>query len=185
MFSRPADLERHYKNVHEQKKDEFLCDYPKCARSKDPFSRKDHFRDHLRDYHKEDIGYAKINKKDRYSEQEHDKLQRQWLEERSIRWHSWRCVRCLVKVDVRNQGWDCPKCKTPCEEDRVTVRQLLAAKEGGKEKEYGNGMEPAHEQNGYSSYSGSSTCSLCNGVGWIVDAYGSWQACNHTQEYYS
>jgi hypothetical protein len=65
IFSRPADLERHYKNVHapQDEKDRFPCGYPKCKRATSTFTRKDHYRDHLRDSHKEDIVLAKDDKK--------------------------------------------------------------------------------------------------------------------------
>ncbi|KUJ10164.1 uncharacterized protein LY89DRAFT_787791 [Mollisia scopiformis] len=60
VFTRPADLERHYKNVHStQGPNQFRCDYSTCGRRSQPFTRKDHYRDHLRDYHKEDVGSAK------------------------------------------------------------------------------------------------------------------------------
>jgi hypothetical protein len=65
-FSRLADLERHYKNVHVsvEKKDLFLCDHLKFERSKNmiAFTRKDHLCDSHRDCHKEAIGCAKGGK---------------------------------------------------------------------------------------------------------------------------
>ncbi|KAG5932397.1 hypothetical protein E4U60_005271 [Claviceps pazoutovae] len=56
-FKRRADLDRHYKHRHaaEGQKLSFNCDYPHCNRRKDPFHRLDHFRDHLREFHKENI----------------------------------------------------------------------------------------------------------------------------------
>jgi hypothetical protein len=189
VFSRPADLERHYKLVHApDQKGIFSCDYRKCARSKDAFTRKDHYRDHLRDYHKEDIGSAKMDKKAKNNKEEYAKLQQDWLKERNTRPGSWRCGRCLVKVDVRIHGWDCPECKTSCEEDRVKARQLLAMERGKEEREetYGQSVGMALEQNEYYSYPGSTACSVCNGSEWIEDVYGGWQPCAHahTQVYY-
>src|SRR4051812_31455222 len=60
-FGRPADLDRHYENLHvplEERK-RFECDYRRCTSKTHPFGRKDHYRDHLRDYHKEDLGMAR------------------------------------------------------------------------------------------------------------------------------
>ncbi|KAN0098420.1 hypothetical protein V8E51_014083, partial [Hyaloscypha variabilis] len=125
VFSRPADLERHYKNVHATEKDSFPCDYPKCPRSQDPFHRKDYYRDHLRDLHKEDIGSAKTRRssKDKRTWQQAQKI---WLSERNISLKYWRCAKCLVRNPVK-QGWDCSSCKTPCEEERVRIRQARGA----------------------------------------------------------
>lgn len=123
VFGRPADLERHYKNVHGTK-DKFVCDHSKCPRSKDPFFRKDHFRDHLRDFHNEDIGCAKGRTKD---EQKWQQAQKTWLAERVIKPKHWRCSRCLVKNHVAEVGWECSSCKTPCEEDRKITRIRLEA----------------------------------------------------------
>ncbi|EFX03478.1 c2h2 finger domain containing protein [Grosmannia clavigera kw1407] len=56
-FSRTADLQRHEKHVHldERSKLNIVCDYTECPRNKQPFSRKDHYREHLRDSHGEDM----------------------------------------------------------------------------------------------------------------------------------
>ncbi|KAK4195005.1 hypothetical protein QBC40DRAFT_317603 [Triangularia verruculosa] len=116
-FSRSADLDRHYKQVHveEDKKVKFICDYRKCSRHESPFYRQDHFRDHLRDFHKEDL-LRRSKKEDK-----------KWWEGRAPHavfkgW--WRCNRCLVRrVDVRVEGWTCPGCGNPCESERVRVRE--------------------------------------------------------------
>ncbi len=50
-----GDLTHHINSVHKNSLT-FTCDYPKCDRSQNPFNRKDHYRNHLRDYHKEAIG---------------------------------------------------------------------------------------------------------------------------------
>jgi hypothetical protein len=189
VFGRLADLERHYKVVHAPDQIEtFPCDYRKCNRSTEPFTRKDHYRDHLRDYHKEDIGSAKTDKMAKNNKEIYANLQRDWLKERYTRPGSWRCGKCLVKVDVKIHGWDCPECKTSCEGDRVKVRQLLAGENGKAEKEetYGESMGMALEQNEYYSYSGPTACSVCEGSEWIEDGYGAWQPCAHahTQVHY-
>ncbi|KAG5966101.1 hypothetical protein E4U57_003008 [Claviceps arundinis] len=56
-FKRRADLDRHYKHRHaaEDQKASFNCDYPHCNRRENSFHRLDHFRDHLREFHKENI----------------------------------------------------------------------------------------------------------------------------------
>jgi hypothetical protein len=53
------------------------CDYPRCARSHDSFTRKEHFRDHLKVYHKEGIGRAKGNEKQEKRKWQLD--QQRWL----------------------------------------------------------------------------------------------------------
>ncbi|KAF8865125.1 hypothetical protein BDZ45DRAFT_580891 [Acephala macrosclerotiorum] len=122
VFTRPADLERHYKNVHapSDQKDSFRCDYPKCGRYSDPFTRKDHYRDHLRDYHKEDIGCAKGEKK--IARGQWAAVQKAWLAERKISSRWWRCARCLVRRQVTEDGWECSDCKVSCEQERVDAR---------------------------------------------------------------
>ncbi|CAF3519061.1 hypothetical protein SNK03_003737 [Fusarium graminearum] len=112
-FKRTADLLRHYKNTHapESSKDVYLCDYPRCGRSRDPFHRRDHFRDHLREYHREDIQKrgATVNE--------------EWLEGRYAPAAWWRCQRCLVRVYVSKNGFECPGCKTSCESKRKEKRR--------------------------------------------------------------
>ncbi|KAK4174414.1 zinc finger protein AEBP2 [Triangularia setosa] len=119
-FSRSADLDRHYKQVHidEDKKTKFICDYKKCPRHELPFYRQDHFRDHLRDFHKEDLL--------RRSKKENDK----WWDTRAPRavysgW--WRCNRCLMeRVQVAVDGYTCPGCGNPCESERARKREEYA-----------------------------------------------------------
>ncbi len=156
IFHRPADLERHYRNVH-GRGDEFACDYPKCPRLKDPFFRKDHFRDHLRDYHKEDIGCAKGGPKD---EQKWQQAQKKWLAERAISSKHWRCSWCLVKNYVAEVGWECSSCKTPCEEDRSRIRL-----EADQPADVIMQDSKVAGLNGY-------YCSTCNGSPWVEDGWG-------------
>ncbi|KAG6076127.1 hypothetical protein E4U15_005302 [Claviceps sp. LM218 group G6] len=72
-FKRRADLDRHYKHRHaaEDQKASFNCDYPHCNRRKNSFHRLDHFRDHLREFHKENI------------QKRGSKVDEKWLEEMS------------------------------------------------------------------------------------------------------
>ena len=60
---------------------QFICDRRFCGRTADkPFGRKDHYRDHLRDYHKEDIGSARVPKNCANPEE----VRKMWLEGRVI-----------------------------------------------------------------------------------------------------
>lgn len=118
-FGRPADLDRHVKMVHctDSQKRKFLCDYRRCTRHDSPFYRQDHFRDHLRDFHKEDLP-RRGNKGDAA-----------WWGSRappSGRW--WRCNRCLVvRVDFDKHGFVCFQCGTHCEMERQKFRQKMAS----------------------------------------------------------
>jgi ribosomal protein L37AE/L43A len=167
-FGRPADLERHYKNVHADEKDSFRCDYRKCSRSKveNAFTRKDHYRDHLRDYHKEDIGCAKGEKSSREKDKiKWQKAQRVWLDERNISYTNWRCVRCLTKNYVEQQGWECSTCKSPCEEDRVRARQNL-----------GPGMQTPDDRSEVTMVDDAQYaapyCAPCHGTSYVDYGYG-------------
>ncbi|TEA14905.1 hypothetical protein C8034_v002853 [Colletotrichum sidae] len=112
-FKRKADLERHYRQVHQDpsKKEAHKCDYPKCSRRNEPFGRRDHFRDHLRDYHNEDIFKRGSHVDD------------SWLQGRNLSSRWWRCSKCLIRVDVNSYpDHVCPKCKNPCEDKRKAAR---------------------------------------------------------------
>ncbi|KAK4240221.1 hypothetical protein C8A03DRAFT_13431 [Achaetomium macrosporum] len=113
--SRPADLERHYKirHVNEDKKTKYFCDYKRCSRHTTPFFRQDHFRDHLRTYHQEDL-LRRGNKGDK-----------EWWNSRAAHalnegW--WRCGRCLGRVRQAKHGFVCPSCGSPCESERQRYR---------------------------------------------------------------
>lgn len=112
-FKRCADLQRHYRNTHapESLKDSYLCDYPRCTRSREPFHRRDHFRDHLREYHREDI------------QKRGNTVNEDWLEGRYLPTTWWRCPRCLVRVYISKNGFECPGCKTSCESKRKERRR--------------------------------------------------------------
>jgi len=115
-FGRAADLERHHKMVHlaDEEKKKFLCDYKRCPRHELPFFRQDHFRDHLRDFHKEDL-LRRGNKADE-----------KWWKSRAasaISNNWWRCNRCLVtRVNLKTDGYVCPKCSMHCETERQRYR---------------------------------------------------------------
>ncbi|KAK0707589.1 hypothetical protein B0H67DRAFT_647759 [Lasiosphaeris hirsuta] len=116
-FGRSADLERHNKQVHtsDDKKAKYICDYRKCLRHKQPFFRQDHFRDHLREFHKEDLPRRGV------------KPDSKWWKGRALRaifggW--WRCNRCLAhRVDIRRDGYVCPGCGNHCELERQKYRE--------------------------------------------------------------
>jgi hypothetical protein len=121
-FNRAADLERHYRNVHasESQRERYQCDYSKCDRAADPFTRKDHYRDHLRDYHKEDLGQAKGAKKE--DRPKWERAQKAWLAERNINRNWWRCAKCLSRVRAAEEGWECQRCNETCEPERQMTR---------------------------------------------------------------
>jgi len=78
-----------------------LCDYRKCERHHRPTQRLDHFREHLRDYHKEDLLPTRGKK---------EKLNQAWWEERSriaILSGWWRCPKCFRRVPEEQQVCEC------------------------------------------------------------------------------
>jgi hypothetical protein len=115
-FKRNADLDRHYKQRHraEDKKDTYHCDYSKCSRKEgQPFHRKDHFRDHLREYHNEDLGKRGKRVSD------------EWIDNKHVRKDWWRCTRCLKRVMIKQHEFECPDCKTSCDQSRVKLRKSM------------------------------------------------------------
>lgn len=115
-FSRSADLTRHYSRLHisDEKKESIYCDYSHCDRAKNPFGRKDHWRDHLRDFHKEDMSRPKDTNEETIKET--------WRAERNINIKWWRCSKCLTRTNISRDGWKCPGCKQDCEDERITAR---------------------------------------------------------------
>lgn len=177
-FGRPADLDRHYQNVHadEDQKRKFYCDYPRCARSNDPFTRKDHYRDHLKDFHKEDIGSAKGERSKTKSKDIWQMEQEQWLRERVIYPHYWRCTKCLDRIIVVKSGWDCPRCKATCESDRIEARRTTATTTIAPKPEILDTMDEHTEYEPILTYS-TSNCGNCAGKGFVDSGYGSWVDC--------
>ncbi|RKU49502.1 hypothetical protein DL546_008519 [Coniochaeta pulveracea] len=112
-FKRVTDLDRHYKSVHvrDEDKDKFYCDYKKCPRNQDPFFRPERLRNHLRDYHKEDLP------------KKGTKTTAEWLRERNIQPKWWRCYACLQRVDIRRDGFMCRHCNQVCEPERQSLRE--------------------------------------------------------------
>ncbi|CZR65272.1 uncharacterized protein PAC_15172 [Phialocephala subalpina] len=93
----------------------FHCDYTKCQRRNNPFTRKDYYRKHLRQVHKEDLGCAnrgkKIDKNNRAT------IQQAWLADRKISSSWWRCEHCLLRRQVKDSK--CGICKIPCGQGRI------------------------------------------------------------------
>ncbi|PHH84629.1 hypothetical protein CDD83_1645 [Cordyceps sp. RAO-2017] len=112
-FKRRADLDRHYKHRHapDSLKESFTCDYQRCSRHLEPFHRLDHFRDHLREFHKEDIEKRGGSQDD------------SWLGNRQVSSSWWRCSKCLKRVHIERSGYECPNCKTSCQARRKEARR--------------------------------------------------------------
>lgn len=167
-FSRPADLERHYMRVHADANrwDSFPCDYAKCPRSNKSFTRKDHYRDHLRDFHREDIGCAKGQNKG-MDKQRWEAKHKRWLEERKISHQHWRCAKCLVKNYVYQVGWECSSCRMSCEDERIKTRERLVGEKSSLEAGESEESASTSHQN----------CNACNGNAWIEDVNRAWVAC--------
>ncbi|KAL1902934.1 hypothetical protein Sste5346_000846 [Sporothrix stenoceras] len=155
VFTRMADLERHIRHIHTDadKKERFLCDYNSCSRSATPFHRKDHYREHLREYHLEDLlkrgsnanhhtaassssagasGPDSLSPSTAASSTADLKRNKKLLQETQLQnckteneW--WRCARCLQRVDIAGRGWTCPGCKGSIEEPRKSIRMSRAA----------------------------------------------------------
>lgn len=108
---RPFDLERHFTTVHGRGRAErHFCDYQKC-KHKEAFDRKDHCREHYREYHREDL--VKNRQRDVAL----------WLEDRNVVASWWRCSKCL-KRNQTESGWKCGgDCKQMCEKSRITARK--------------------------------------------------------------
>ncbi|KAK3401663.1 hypothetical protein B0T20DRAFT_458802 [Sordaria brevicollis] len=117
-FNRAADLKRHRRtHLSDDEKKKYRCDYKKCLRYQEAFVRDDHFRDHLRNFHKEDL--TRRNKQD-----DED----WWLTRAKSAVASgwWRCNKCLLtRVRIKQHGWVCPTCSTHCETQRRQFRESM------------------------------------------------------------
>ena len=116
-----TDLAHHYKHSHPAniEAETIPCSYDSCKRSDDPFTRRDAYRDHLREYHLEDM-LKRHKKKNREQE---------WWASRIVSPVWWRCVRCLgPSIVVQKDGWTCTTCNQDCEPERIFIRKSLATK---------------------------------------------------------
>ncbi|KAI0474379.1 hypothetical protein F4859DRAFT_88950 [Xylaria cf. heliscus] len=113
-FRRKADLERHLAQTHtpKEKKLKYPCDWKRCQRAKEPFGRRDHQRDHYRQYHHEDLMPRGSSGREGP----------RWWDSRQINRDWWRCARCLSRVKVEDCGYTCPRCKISCETERQYYR---------------------------------------------------------------
>ncbi|KAI0387131.1 hypothetical protein F5Y04DRAFT_77434 [Hypomontagnella monticulosa] len=112
-FGRKADLQRHilHKHCDASQKKAFYCDRRKCQRSREPFYRLDHCREHYRDYHQEDVPRRGPHKESQ-----------QWWSTRRVETAWWRCSKCLSRIPIETKGFECAKCKTTCESERRKLR---------------------------------------------------------------
>lgn len=101
--------------VHEESDapENYSCDY-NCPKQGQAFNRIEHLRDHVRDFHLEDIPRnRKIGKESKRI---------QWYNTRVVDKDWWRCKACMRRVQNSMRGWQCPNCRQPCEQDRVDHR---------------------------------------------------------------
>jgi hypothetical protein len=184
-FSRHYDLERHFQTRHPQENQEsdtkkLKCDYSKCPH-KDSF-RKDHCREHYREYHQEDLikrggdksdKPEKAKKNNKRNSQKKPQSVDEFLATRSKRHLSWwRCSKCVERVKVNINGYMCPRCNTQCEPERVAWRkkQIEQRAEGDGETAHTYAENPQSE--GLPSASGSMDyvvgCGQCENA-WLRD----------------
>ncbi|KAM0332044.1 hypothetical protein ACHAQA_002313 [Verticillium albo-atrum] len=111
----PQDSGTNGKDVKDKEKEAstFYCDYAACPRRTEGFSRKDRFRTHLQETHKEDV-----NKKGA-------KIEDSWLDGRKMSNKWWRCTRCLDRIKIDEHGWECPKDNVKCEKRRREYREKM------------------------------------------------------------
>jgi hypothetical protein len=106
------------------------CDYSRCPH-KDPF-RKDHCREHYREYHNEDLikrGMPKLDNSDKGKRNsKRSRKMPETVEEflatrhyPNLSW--WRCAKCVQRVNINTNKYMCPRCNLPCEDERVAWRE--------------------------------------------------------------
>jgi hypothetical protein len=91
-----------------------------------------------------------------------------WKAERVVKPQWWRCARCLVKIYVANNGWECQQCKITCEQERQEVRMKLANTEVTKVK------DKVTDLTDYNL--GSRDCDACHNTWWVISG-GNWVSC--------
>jgi rubrerythrin len=93
------------------------CDYRNCPRHHNAFHRADHFRDHLRVQHREDL----------LKRGPGGEVDAAWWRERlpaAVYNGWWRCSKCFDRVSVEEHDWQCPNCANSCEHERQAARRL-------------------------------------------------------------
>jgi hypothetical protein len=113
------------------------CDYPKCPH-KTRF-RKDHCREHYREYHNEDLlkrskpsaekhkkekDRKEADKKNSKRSQDKPEAVEEFLATRrhtDLSW--WRCTKCIARVKVNPDGYMCSTCNIACEPERAAWRK--------------------------------------------------------------
>jgi len=105
-------------HLKDEQKTKYLCDHKKCPRHTNPFFRQDHFRDHLRISHMEDL-LRRGNPGDT-----------EWWASRAILNGWWRCNRCLIRVGLEDHGFVCHRCGNQCEKERQQYRMQAMADPG-------------------------------------------------------
>jgi hypothetical protein len=143
------DLDRHYKRVHVQRvklvkeepkdedKDKHCCDYRRCARARDGFTRPERLRNHYRDFHREDLPKKGLSIATKKAAEEaagegptgiKGKAGRSasdlpdWISTKMVAKKWWRCYTCLKRVDIAKSKFLCPGCSAACEPERVKAR---------------------------------------------------------------
>lgn len=175
-FKRQSDLDRHFRSVHVTEPEHtFHCDYPRCTAGRNllPFTRKDHYREHLRDYHKEDTGGFKGIGKG---------ASIQWFKERIIKHDRWRCTSCLVMIFPQQDGWECITCKKPCETDRMHFRGGYGTGEPDPREAPAEAVQDAtYMQSSVDPLVGRITacytCAATGYPGYVYDGYSQWVDC--------
>lgn len=116
-FKRPVDLKRHA-DIHKPQSHRQLypCDYRVCQWDDKSF-RKDHLRDHLRDFHHEDLLKPRSKRKESDEWWAESKMEPDW----------WRCSRCLQRSRTI-ETWNCEHCEWSCEPDRIAHRSRRSSK---------------------------------------------------------
>lgn len=112
----------------------FPCDRGNCTRDiRNPLGRLDHLRDHLKDFHKEDLGKPKKKKDVVETEEMRIENLRIWDAARVINPAVWRCAKCLVNNKVKEAGWVCggAGCGRACEVKRRELRLRMAEEARG------------------------------------------------------
>lgn len=107
-FKRQADLSRHMKTIHQELLKHYTCDYKKCSYNS---NRKDHYVEHLRDTHNENLPRRK--KKQEIEESE------EWWNGRTTSKNWWRCYECLKRVNINQNSWSCQACNIDCSASRI------------------------------------------------------------------